>query len=99
MGRSLGNNLYNLGLFEACKEGLAEMGVDLEEFREREPDTALGNGGALAGWRRATSGPQVESGQKIATCVSLFQVEVISSKIKEKASLAGAQTKQEARLT
>lgn len=41
MGRSLGNNLYNLGLFEACKEGLAEMGVDLEEVREREPDAAL----------------------------------------------------------
>jgi len=45
MGRSLGNNLYNLGLFEACREGLAEMGVDLEEVREREPDAALGNGG------------------------------------------------------
>lgn len=45
MGRALGNNLYSLGLFEACKEGLAEMGVDLEEVREREPDAALGNGG------------------------------------------------------
>jgi len=45
MGRSLGNNLCNLGLFDACKESLAKMGVDLEEIREREPDAALGNGG------------------------------------------------------
>jgi len=45
MGRSLGNNLCNLGLFDACKDALAKMGVDLEEIREREPDAALGNGG------------------------------------------------------
>lgn len=45
MGRSLGNNLYNLGLFDACKRELDELGVDIEELRERESDAALGNGG------------------------------------------------------
>ena len=45
MGRSLGNNLHNLGLFEVCKEALEEMGVDLEEVEAGEVDAALGNGG------------------------------------------------------
>jgi len=45
MGRSLGNNLYNLGLLDACKRELAELGVDIEEIREQESDAALGNGG------------------------------------------------------
>ncbi len=45
MGRSLGNNLYNLGMFDQCKDALMQMGVDLEEVRESEPDAALGNGG------------------------------------------------------
>lgn len=45
MGRSLGNNLYNLGIFDLCKEIVTEMGVDLEEIRESEVDAALGNGG------------------------------------------------------
>ncbi|HKV38071.1 MAG TPA: glycogen/starch/alpha-glucan phosphorylase, partial [Blastocatellia bacterium] len=45
MGRSLGNNLHNLGLFEECKHTLDEMGFDLEEVMEKEPDAALGNGG------------------------------------------------------
>ena len=45
MGRSLGNNLHNLRVFESCKTALIELGVDLEEIRESEPDAALGNGG------------------------------------------------------
>ncbi|HWP41871.1 MAG TPA: glycogen/starch/alpha-glucan phosphorylase [Blastocatellia bacterium] len=45
IGRSLGNNLQNLGLFNLCRRALEEMGVDLEEIREEEPDAALGNGG------------------------------------------------------
>ena len=31
MGRSLGNNLYNLGIFDLCRDALFKMGVDLEE--------------------------------------------------------------------
>ena len=45
IGRSLSNNLGNLGLLEPCRETLLEMGVDLEEVRESEVDAALGNGG------------------------------------------------------
>lgn len=45
VGRSLGNNLINLGLFDACKDALLELGVDLEEVRASESDAALGNGG------------------------------------------------------
>ncbi len=45
IGRSLGNNLYNLGLLDQFQETLQAMGVDLEEVREVEEDAALGNGG------------------------------------------------------
>jgi glycogen/starch/alpha-glucan phosphorylases len=45
VGRSLGNNLINLGLFDACKDALLELGIDLEEVRASEADAALGNGG------------------------------------------------------
>jgi len=45
MGRALGNNLINLGLYDGCMEGLTEAGLDLEELRELEHDAGLGNGG------------------------------------------------------
>jgi len=45
IGRSLGNNLENLGLLDLCRTTLMQMGVDIEEIREEEPDAALGNGG------------------------------------------------------
>lgn len=45
IGRSLSNNLRNLGLFDLCQRTLARMGVDLTEVLEQEPDAALGNGG------------------------------------------------------
>ena len=45
MGRSLKNNLYNLGLMEAFDGALKEMGSSLEEAISLEPDAGLGNGG------------------------------------------------------
>ncbi len=45
MGRSLGNNLYNLGIQDLCESALHELGVELEDVREGECDAALGNGG------------------------------------------------------
>ena len=45
MGRSLSNNLYNLGLFALCQEALHALGVDLSMVEESERDAALGNGG------------------------------------------------------
>src|SRR5437764_10526940 len=45
MGRALGNNLTNLGMYDDTKAIMAEMGADLEELEDLEPDAALGNGG------------------------------------------------------
>lgn len=45
LGRSLKNNLSNLGLAGAYLEALAGMGVSLDELYECEPDAGLGNGG------------------------------------------------------
>ena len=45
MGRALGNNLTNLGLYDDAKAVLAELGVDFDEIESLEHDAALGNGG------------------------------------------------------
>ena len=45
IGRSLENNLFNLGIIEVCREYLAENGFDLQLLFDYEPDAALGNGG------------------------------------------------------
>lgn len=45
IGRSLANNLRNLGIFEVCREALEEMGLELDQILEQENDAALGNGG------------------------------------------------------
>ncbi len=45
MGRWLSDNLCNLRLQEPCRAILAELGVDLDEVLEAEPDAGLGNGG------------------------------------------------------
>lgn len=45
MGRSLKNNLYNLGLTNVMKEALKDFGIKLEKLYECEPDAGLGNGG------------------------------------------------------
>ena len=45
IGRLLDNYLLNLGVRDIVKEGLADLGADLDELCEFEPDPALGNGG------------------------------------------------------
>ena len=45
MGRLLGNNVINLRLEEACKEALADIGIDWNMLRDFESDAGLGNGG------------------------------------------------------
>ncbi len=45
LGRSLRNNLYNLGMEENVREALSEYGIKLEHLYEQEPDAGLGNGG------------------------------------------------------
>ncbi|WP_055666356.1 glycogen/starch/alpha-glucan phosphorylase [Desnuesiella massiliensis] len=45
LGRLLGNTLLNLGIRDTCKEGLNELGIDLETLEDLEQDQGLGNGG------------------------------------------------------
>lgn len=45
MGRLLSNNLHNLELFETASAALKDLGVDIYDVMEEEPDMALGNGG------------------------------------------------------
>ncbi len=45
LGRALGNNLINTGMYEAAEEAMREVGVDLTTLIEMEPDAGLGNGG------------------------------------------------------
>ncbi|MGN0928796.1 MAG: glycogen/starch/alpha-glucan phosphorylase [Succinivibrio sp.] len=45
MGRLTVNNLTNLEKFDIAREALKELGLDINEVCEEEPDMALGNGG------------------------------------------------------
>ncbi len=45
MGRMLNNNIQNLGLYKMVKEGLEELGIDINTLEDEESDAGLGNGG------------------------------------------------------
>ncbi len=45
MGRSLKNNIYNLGLEDTVRKALSKYKVKLDSLYELEPDAGLGNGG------------------------------------------------------
>lgn len=45
MGRSLRNNLYNLGLEDTIKQALQSLDIKIDNIYEQEPDAGLGNGG------------------------------------------------------
>ncbi len=45
LGRSLKNNVYNLGVKKSMEAALKEFGYSLEQLYEQEPDAGLGNGG------------------------------------------------------
>lgn len=45
IGRTLGNNLINLGAYEDVREALDEMGFNINLIEDQERDPALGNGG------------------------------------------------------
>lgn len=44
-GRSMRNNLFNLGIEDEMKEFLSAYGMDLDTIYAMEPDAGLGNGG------------------------------------------------------
>lgn len=45
IGRSLTNNLVNLGLFDEARSVLNRLGFDWNQIEDQETDAALGNGG------------------------------------------------------
>ena len=45
LGRSLKNNVYNLGIEKQLNAALKKYGTNLDELYENEPDAGLGNGG------------------------------------------------------
>ncbi|MEE0830598.1 MAG: glycogen/starch/alpha-glucan phosphorylase [Longicatena sp.] len=45
MGRLFTNNLMNLGIYDVVKEGLSDLGLDINALEELESDAGLGNGG------------------------------------------------------
>ena len=45
MGRLLSNNILNLGLDDACKMAMKDLGMDFEDIIDQECDAGLGNGG------------------------------------------------------
>jgi glycogen phosphorylase len=45
MGPYLGNNLINLGIHDAARQAMAELGLDLDQLLRQEDEPGLGNGG------------------------------------------------------
>lgn len=45
IGRLLTDSMASLGIVDACREALADLGVDADRVFDVEPDQALGNGG------------------------------------------------------
>ncbi|EDS77217.1 glycogen phosphorylase [Clostridium botulinum C str. Eklund] len=45
MGRALGNNLINLGIYDEVKDLLKEVNININDIEEIEEDAGLGNGG------------------------------------------------------
>ena len=45
VGRSLLNNIVNLGIYDEVQQAVQELGFDLNDLEEEETDPGLGNGG------------------------------------------------------
>lgn len=45
LGRMLSNNLMNLGIYGIVKDGLNDLGIDINAIEDLESDAGLGNGG------------------------------------------------------
>ena len=45
LGRLMAQNIMSLGIKDLLQEALKDVGIDLEQLEEQEPDAGLGNGG------------------------------------------------------
>ena len=45
LGRMLRNNLMSLGIYDVVKDGLNDLGLDINDIEDIETDAGLGNGG------------------------------------------------------
>ncbi|MBF0494815.1 MAG: glycogen/starch/alpha-glucan phosphorylase [Candidatus Omnitrophica bacterium] len=45
IGKLLADNILNLGIEDECKKAMEEIGLDICELYDQEPDAGLGNGG------------------------------------------------------
>ena len=45
IGRLLNNNIQNLNIYNVVKDGLADLGIDINTLEDEESDAGLGNGG------------------------------------------------------
>ncbi|MGR9114188.1 MAG: glycogen/starch/alpha-glucan phosphorylase, partial [Gammaproteobacteria bacterium] len=45
MGRTLTNAMLNLGVTDASTQAMYDLGLEIEELMDSEPDAGLGNGG------------------------------------------------------
>ena len=45
IGRLLVNNMQNMGIYEVARDGLKDLGIDINELEDQESDAGLGNGG------------------------------------------------------
>ena len=61
IGRLIQDAVTNLGLEDACRQALADLGQNCDELLADEPDAALGNGGL---GRLAASTPRLRSTYK-----------------------------------
>ena len=81
LGRSLKNNLHNLGIFDEAVAAVRHMGFDITDLLECEPDAGLGNGGlgrlAAAYMDGLTSQNYVATGFSIKYEYGIFKQKIV----------------------
>ena len=81
LGRSLKNNLHNLGIYDEAVSAVRNMGYDISDLLECEPDAGLGNGGlgrlAAAYMDGLTSQNYVATGFSIKYEYGIFKQKIV----------------------
>lgn len=81
LGRSLNNHLFNMGILDVAKNAVKEMGFQIDDLMEIEPDAGLGNGGlgrlAAAYLDSLTSRNYVAGGFSIRYDYGIFKQRIV----------------------